>query len=198
MEITPVADEKQLADAMGNSSANLKVLYFYVDNSAECNQMTDVVTELSKSEEYKSVLLIKNQVPIDRLIGANAPMFSKKLKEHLKKCGNESPEEVLNARLQKLINKAPVMLFMKGSPSVPRCGFSKQVIALLDSHNAKYETFDILEDFDVREGLKKFSNWPTYPQLYINGELVGGLDILKELSLCGELDTLLSDAKSGH
>ncbi|XP_035218192.1 glutaredoxin-3-like isoform X3 [Stegodyphus dumicola] len=193
MEITPVADEKQLADAMGNSSANLKVLYFYVDNSAECNQMTDVVTELSKSEEYKSVLLIKidaskcediskkydvssvphfvfllNQVPIDRLIGANAPMFSKKLKEHLKKCGNESPEEVLNARLQKLINKAPVMLFMKGSPSVPRCG------------------------------LKKFSNWPTYPQLYINGELVGGLDILKELSLCGELDTLLSDAKSGH
>ncbi|KFM66818.1 Glutaredoxin-3, partial [Stegodyphus mimosarum] len=87
---------------------------------------------------------------------------------------------------------------MKGSPSVPRCGFSKQVIALLDSHNAKYETFDILEDFDVREGLKKFSNWPTYPQLYINGELIGGLDILKELSLSGELDTLLSDAKSGH
>ncbi|XP_035218199.1 glutaredoxin 3-like isoform X4 [Stegodyphus dumicola] len=189
MEITPVADEKQLADAMGNSSANLKVLYFYVDNSAECNQMTDVVTELSKSEEYKSVLLIK----ID----------ASKCEDISKKYDVSSVPHfvfllVLNARLQKLINKAPVMLFMKGSPSVPRCGFSKQVIALLDSHNAKYETFDILEDFDVREGLKKFSNWPTYPQLYINGELVGGLDILKELSLCGELDTLLSDAKSGH
>lgn len=100
---------------------------------------------------------------------------------------------------------------MKGSPNEPRCGklghlpfplfvnptdtflsgFSKQIVAILNDNSAKYSTFDILSDNDVREGLKKFSNWPTYPQLYINGELFGGLDIVKELQASGELRAAL-------
>lgn len=102
------------------------------------------------------------------------------------------------------------MVFMKGSSSAPRCGnsnvlapficnrmfnffkgFSKQLVALLTECNADYQTFDILEDEQVRQGLKEYSNWPTYPQLYINGELVGGLDIVKEMFESGELQSML-------
>jgi len=78
-----------------------------------------------------------------------------------------------------LITRAPVMLFMKGSPTQPKCGFSRKIVALLDESKAQYATFDILEDEDVRQGLKTFSNWPTFPQLYIKGELIGGLDIVQ-------------------
>ncbi|KAI8926759.1 thioredoxin-like protein [Entophlyctis helioformis] len=95
-------------------------------------------------------------------------------------------EEDLNTRLGKLVRKAPVMLFMKGSPSTPRCGFSRQLVKLLDEQCVAYETFDILEDEEIRQGLKEYSNWPTYPQLYAKGELVGGLDIVKELIELGE------------
>lgn len=79
----------------------------------------------------------------------------------------------------------------KGTPNEPRCGFSRQTISLLNTHNILYKTFDILSDDDVRSGLKEYSNWPTYPQLYVNGELVGGLDILKEMSEAGELVDLI-------
>lgn len=68
---------------------------------------------------------------------------------------------------------------MKGSPNAPRCGFSRTLVGILSELNAKYETFDILEDEEVRQGLKTFSNWPTYPQVYVNGEFIGGLDIIK-------------------
>jgi glutaredoxin-related protein len=74
-------------------------------------------------------------------------------------------EEDLMTRLHSLINSAPVMLFMKGTAIEPRCGFSKSMVALLDSHGALYKTFDILSDEEVRQGLKTYSNWPTYPQV---------------------------------
>ncbi|KAH6600711.1 hypothetical protein BASA50_002095 [Batrachochytrium salamandrivorans] len=101
-------------------------------------------------------------------------------------------EDDLNTRLGKLVNQATVMLFMKGSPSTPRCGFSRQIVKLLDEHEITYETFDILEDEEVRSGLKEFSNWPTFPQLYIKGELVGGLDILKEMIDQDELKSMIA------
>lgn len=91
----------------------------------------------------------------------------------------ESPE-ALNDRLKKLTSAAPVMLFMKGSPSSPQCGFSRQLVAILREHQVRFGFFDILKDDSVRQGLKTFSDWPTFPQLYINGEFQGGLDIIKE------------------
>jgi Grx4 family monothiol glutaredoxin len=97
----------------------------------------------------------------------------------------------LNERLQALIEQSPVMVFMKGLPSAPRCGFSRQLIELLDSVNAPYDTFDILSDESVRQGLKTYSNWPTFPQLYIQGELIGGLDIAKEMVEDGSLQDAL-------
>ncbi len=103
------------------------------------------------------------------------------------------PWPALEARLKALIAHAPVVLFMKGVPTAPRCGFSRQVVELLAAHRVVYESFDILTDNAVREGLKKLSKWPTYPQLYADGQLVGGLDVLKELAEAGELEESLPE-----
>ncbi|KAI7787029.1 monothiol glutaredoxin-4 [Diaporthe eres] len=92
----------------------------------------------------------------------------------------EKAKEELNKRLEELVKAAPVMLFMKGTPSGPQCGFSRQMVALLRENSVKYGFFNILADDEVRQGLKEFADWPTYPQLWIEGELVGGLDIVKE------------------
>ena len=100
----------------------------------------------------------------------------------------------LTSRLNALIRQAPVMVFIKGSPSAPRCGFSKQLLSLLSERRVEYQWFDILSDSEVREGLKQLSNWPTYPQLYENGQLVGGLDIVKELIEAGEFPSAASTA----
>jgi len=96
-------------------------------------------------------------------------------------------QQSLDERLGALVKRAPLMLFMKGDRSTPRCGFSRTVVNLLNTTGLAYDTFDILEDEEVRQGLKKFSNWPTFPQVYVKGELVGGLDILKEMEADGSL-----------
>ena len=93
----------------------------------------------------------------------------------------QTPQQTLNNRLQSLITSSPIMLFLKGTPNAPKCGFSRQAIEMLTSSNVSFGYFNILEDDDVRQGLKSYSDWPTYPQLYVRGELVGGLDIIKEL-----------------
>ncbi|XP_065285902.1 glutaredoxin 3 [Dermacentor albipictus] len=105
---------------------------------------------------------------------------------HLSAPGN------LTLRLQKLINKAPVMVFMKGSPDAPRCGFSRTLMEMFKKHKVTFDSFDILTDEDVRQGLKQYSNWPTYPQVYVKGTLIGGLDIIKELEESGELAAALN------
>jgi len=99
----------------------------------------------------------------------------------------------LNKRLQSLISSAPVMLFMKGSPDAPRCGFSRKLCEILKKYpSVQFKSFDILEDQEVRQGLKEYSNWPTYPQVYVKGELIGGLDIITELDQGGELESSLT------
>ena len=102
-----------------------------------------------------------------------------------------SPEESLDDRLRKLVNRHGVMLFMKGLPSNPQCGFSRQIVEILDATGVPYDAFNVFEDEDVRQGLKEFSDWPTYPQLYLNGELLGGLDIVREMQETGELGEML-------
>lgn len=101
------------------------------------------------------------------------------------------PKDRFREYLKKLTNRAPIMVFMKGDPKAPRCGFSRQLVELLAKHEIKYDTFDILQDDEVRQGLKEYSDWPTYPQIYVKGEFVGGLDILKQLSESGELKSTL-------
>jgi Grx4 family monothiol glutaredoxin len=93
----------------------------------------------------------------------------------------------LEERLSQLVRRDRVMLFMKGLPSAPKCGFSRQIVEILNEENVSYDSFDILMDEEVRQGLKTFSDWPSFPQLYVDGDLIGGLDIVKELREDGSL-----------
>jgi Grx4 family monothiol glutaredoxin len=104
----------------------------------------------------------------------------------------------LDDRLKQLVNRAPVMLFMKGLPSSPQCGFSRQIVQMLDESRISYDAFDILSDEEIRQGLKVYSDWPTYPQLYLAGELIGGLDIVREMSEDGTLADTLAGRSSTY
>lgn len=97
-----------------------------------------------------------------------------------------TPEEV-KEKIDNLIQQNKIMVFMKGSKLMPMCGFSNNVVQIINSLGVPYETFDILEDQDMRQGIKDYSNWPTIPQVYINGEFIGGSDIMIELYQKGEL-----------
>jgi monothiol glutaredoxin len=100
--------------------------------------------------------------------------------------------EELRARIEGLIQQNRVMLFMKGTRQFPACGFSNTVVQILKKEGATFETFNILADQDVRQGLKELSNWPTYPQLYVGGKFVGGCDIVTEMHETGELKKVLA------
>lgn len=206
---------KTLAEAR----SNLVVVHFSAKWSEQCQQMNDVLAELAKTPQLVNVrflqvesedlpelttkyqvtavpmfIFFKNKTQIDNLEGANPSELTKKVNNLVSATvptvTQESPED-LNSRLKKLIHMAPVMLFMKGTPDEPKCGFSRTITGILKLHNVDYSYFNILGDESVRQGLKTYSNWPTYPQLYHNGELVGGLDIVKELAETDELKKML-------
>lgn len=96
--------------------------------------------------------------------------------------------------ISELVRSEKVVLFMKGTPQMPKCGFSATVCRILDARGVGYRTVDVLTDPEIREGVKAYASWPTIPQLYIDGEFVGGCDIAKELDANGELDGLLRKA----
>ena len=98
-----------------------------------------------------------------------------------------------HAAIQETVQKNDVVLFMKGTPVFPQCGFSSVVSQVLDHLQVDFESVNVLEDNDVRQGIKEFSNWPTIPQLYVKGEFVGGCDIIKEMFETGELQGYLRE-----
>ena len=101
-------------------------------------------------------------------------------------------------RIQAEIDEAPVMLYMKGTAMFPQCGFSARVVQILTHMNVPFKTANVLEDAELREGIKEFSSWPTIPQLYVKGEFVGGCDIITEMFQSGELETLLTEKEIPH
>ena len=103
-------------------------------------------------------------------------------------------DEATTRRIREQLDAAPVVLFMKGTPDFPQCGFSAQTAAALRAVNARYAHVNIFEQPELREALKAYSSWPTYPQLYVKGELIGGCDIVVEMYKSGELKTLLQEA----
>jgi monothiol glutaredoxin len=102
----------------------------------------------------------------------------------------------VNERIAKQLAEHPVLLYMKGTPDFPQCGFSAQTVAALRAVGAEFAYVNIFEDPEIREGLKVYSNWPTFPQLYVNGELIGGCDITLELYQSGELADIVKNAKA--
>ena len=99
----------------------------------------------------------------------------------------------VNDRIQSEISDTDVVLFMKGTPMFPQCGFSAAVVGALSQMQVKFKGINVLDDMEIREGVKAFSNWPTIPQLYVKGEFVGGCDIIKEMYEAGELQKMFDD-----
>ncbi len=97
----------------------------------------------------------------------------------------------LQKRIEDHLKSNKVILFMKGTPQMPQCGFSAKALNMLQSYSVPFATFNILNDEDIRQGLKEYSDWPTYPQLYVNSQLIGGCDIIAELHENGELKEIL-------
>jgi monothiol glutaredoxin len=100
------------------------------------------------------------------------------------------------SRIADIVQKNDVVLFMKGTALFPQCGFSSRAIAILDRLGTSYETVDVLQDPEIRQGIKEYSDWPTIPQLYVKGEFVGGSDIMMEMFESGELQELLGESAS--
>ena len=99
----------------------------------------------------------------------------------------------VNQRIADIVEKNDVVLFMKGTPRFPQCGFSNRAISILDHCGVTYESVDVLQDMEIRQGIKGYSDWPTIPQLYVKGEFVGGSDIMMEMFEAGELQTMLTE-----
>jgi len=99
----------------------------------------------------------------------------------------------VHARIDQAVKAADVLLFMKGTPLFPQCGFSSRAIAILDHLGVEYATVDVLQDQAIRQGIKSFSDWPTSPQLYVKGEFIGGSDIMMEMYETGELAELMAE-----
>ncbi|XP_078499618.1 glutaredoxin-3 isoform X1 [Lissotriton helveticus] len=221
--LVEVVSAEQYEELLKQSGKSLVVVHFWAPWAPQCSQMNEVMAVLAKehanvtfvkleaeavpevSEKYDissvpTFLFFKNSQKVDRLDGAHAPELTKKVQRHASSASvpagaSVNKKEDLNVRLEKLINAAPCMLFMKGSPQEPRCGFSRQIVDILNKRSIQYSTFDIFSDEEIRQGLKTYSNWPTYPQFYVKGELVGGLDIVKELEASGELDDMCPKAQ---
>jgi monothiol glutaredoxin len=100
-----------------------------------------------------------------------------------------------NTRIAQIVDSNDVVLFMKGTPRFPQCGVSSRAIAILDHCGVAYDSVDVLQDAEIRQGIKAYSDWPTIPQLYVKGEFVGGSDIMMEMYEAGELQQLLTEAE---
>ncbi len=98
-------------------------------------------------------------------------------------------------RIRRMVGSAPVFLFMKGEPAAPRCGFSANTVAILESLGVPYRTFDVLSDESIRAGAKLFAEWPTFPQVFVNGEFIGGNDLVTEMYASGELQAMVEDLR---
>ena len=98
----------------------------------------------------------------------------------------------INSRIEEQLNNFPLLLYMKGTPDFPQCGFSAKVCGILKASGKRFAFVNILEDLELRDGLKSYSSWPTFPQLYVNGELVGGSDIVEQMYQAGDLEKLLN------
>lgn len=104
----------------------------------------------------------------------------------------------VNQRISDIVQSNDVVLFMKGTPLFPQCGFSSRAVAILDHCGTQYESVDVLQDMEIRQGIKGYSDWPTIPQLYVGGEFVGGSDIMMEMYEAGELQQLLAERGTGQ
>ncbi|KAI0029424.1 glutaredoxin [Vararia minispora EC-137] len=198
----PCAQMNEVALELARKYPNLLVLQIEAESQADITDSFDI-------EAVPAFIILRGHTLLGRISGADAAALTKAIAAHtrpplavnplsrtdqapVRATDKAESQEELEERLRALMNKSRVVLFMKGSPDVPRCGFSRRTVALLREHAIDFTHFDILTDESVRGGLKVLNDWPTFPQLIINGEFVGGLDIVTEMASNGELKELLA------
>lgn len=162
-------------------SATTEFMMIEAETAPEISQHFNV-------EVVPTYVALSGQTEVGRIDHVNPPELVK-LALKLSNAAAQAPVDPaveMKKKLDGIVNRAPVMLFMKGSPDQPRCGFSRQIVELFKEHNIIYGHFDILQDQEVRSELKTYSNWPTYPQVYVGGDFQGGLDIIKEMKAVAE------------
>ncbi|RDB26107.1 Monothiol glutaredoxin-4 [Hypsizygus marmoreus] len=199
----PCAQMNEVVQELAKKYPSVLVLQVEAEAQADIAESFDV-------EAVPLFVILKGHTLLERVSGADAPALTQALAKHAHGPSTkplsqtdkppappsnghlsadvekqETPEE-LEQRMRALMNQSTVVLFMKGSPDAPRCGFSRKITALLKENRVEFAHFDILTDENVRQGLKKLNDWPTFPQLIIKGELVGGLDIVQEMIDSGE------------
>ena len=179
----------------------------------DAEALQEVTERYNEVQSVPTFIFLKGGRCVEALEGADSGVLTQKVAQHSRPpllvaqpvavplpapapTSAATTADPLSTRLHSLINRSAVMIFIKGTPDAPRCGFSKQLLALLSQHGVQFDYFDILSDSEVREGLKTYSNWPTFPQVYEKGELVGGLDVVKELMEAGEFPS--SAAQTGE
>jgi len=197
----------------------LVLLYFYTEWAEPCKLMGDLVSAIEQKFPEIQVRRInaendgeENQLAVQYQVqSVPTVVFTRYTKEvgrvdgldvqlltdtvlHLTETtdADNGREKNHQEYLRGLINKHTFMIFIKGSPQQPRCGFTAQLIRLLNEHKIDFDYFDILADERVRQDLKAYSNWPTYPQIYLRGELIGGLDIFQDIIQSGQLQSLMT------
>ncbi|KAJ3220535.1 Glutaredoxin 3 [Clydaea vesicula] len=185
----------EVFDALSKINKNLTFLSFGDES------------EFYEIEVVPTFLIIKDKKVLEKLEGAHVEELKKLIEKYDKigassskpslensnndgKISLEEEKLKLNEKLKKLVNSQPMMLFIKGTPQEPRCKFSRELINSLNELDLGYGSFNILSDEKVRQGLKEYSEWPTFPQVYINGEFIGGVDIVKEMIYSGEFLTI--------
>ena len=115
------------------------------------------------------------------------------INSEIKEISADNKSADLKLQIETLLNSSKVVLFMKGNADMPMCGFSANSVAILKNLGVSFNTFNILSDAEIRQGLKEYSNWPTYPQLYVKGQLIGGNDVITEMFKTGELQDFLKN-----
>ncbi|KAK7442510.1 glutaredoxin [Stygiomarasmius scandens] len=168
----------------------------------EAESQSDI-SESFDIESVPTIIILRGHTLLQRISGADAPALTAAVGKFASAPSSVQPQsatngspakapvaetpEQLEARMRSLMSQSKVVLFMKGSPDEPKCGFSRKIVGILRDQKVEFSSFDILRDEAVRQGLKKLNDWPTFPQLIINGELAGGLDIVQEMVENGEL-----------
>lgn len=196
---------KQIATVMELLMEDHKnALRYCIVELPDLNSLSEEYTQY-KITKAPTVLLFKRAVEVGRVEGAQAPVLVttvKRLCSSETSCNHPPQSKPVNVdttsqklplqdRLRALVQSHPVMLFMKGSKEEPFCRFSKQAVAILRKLNIPFGSFDVFQDEAVRQGMKEFSDWPTFPQLYVNSEFIGGVDIMSEMYADGSLEKLL-------
>lgn len=193
----PCVQMNQVVEELAKAHPKLLALRVEAEEQADITDSFDI-------NSVPTCLVIQGHALLARIEGGDAAQLTKTITECLGNKSSVAPQsttsqpptpalssetpEQLEARMRGIMNQSAVVLFMKGEPDTPRCGFSKTAVALLREKKVAFTHFDILGDDDVRQGLKKLNDWPTFPQFIVKGDFVGGLDVVKEMKESGEFE----------